>query len=57
MKYIVPVCKVLTLNTKKNLLEDIVLATSEGELPVEAQRSSLEFEDAVDDLFGGKVQY
>lgn len=57
MKYTNPTCKVLTLNTKHSILEIEVVPSSEPEnYPVEANQN-MQFDDAVDDLFGGKVKY
>ncbi len=57
MKYTNPTCKVLTLNTKRTILEIEVAPSSVEELyPTEANQN-MQFDDAVDDLFGGKVKY
>ncbi len=56
-QYINPVCKVMTLNTKHSILEEVIVPSSEPEnYPVEANQN-MQFDDAVDDLFGGKVKY
>ncbi|MBR6979783.1 MAG: hypothetical protein IKH88_08115 [Prevotella sp.] len=61
MKYIIPTSKVLSVNTRHSVLEEEpILATSEEDRPVDPgdySNKSLEFDDAVDDLFGGKVKY
>ncbi|MBQ4224647.1 MAG: hypothetical protein II674_12500 [Prevotella sp.] len=58
-QYINPVCKVLTLNTKKCVMEEIMEVSDMGtEGGGAANRNSMEFDDAVDELiFGKKEQY
>ena len=51
MKYINPVSKVLSLNTKRAALEEIVIATSEPEPYEDWTVNEMHFDDAVDDLF------
>ena len=61
MKYIIPTSKVLSVNTRRSVLEEEpILITSEEarpEDPGDYSNKSLEFDDAVDDMFGGKVKY
>ena len=61
MKYIIPTSKVLSVNTRHSVLEEEpILITSEEDRTVDPgdySNKSLEFDDAVDDLFGGKVKY
>ena len=57
MKYTNPTCKVLTLNTKHTILEiEVAPSSVEEPYPIEANQN-MQFDDAVDDLFGGKVKY
>ena len=48
-QYINPVCKVMTLNTKKNVLDSLFGNTSF--IPVGNVQGDNEYEDAVDDMF------
>lgn len=58
MKYTNPTCKVLTLNTKHSILEEVIVPSSEPETgPGGEANQNMQFDDAVDDLFGGKVKY
>lgn len=52
MKYINPVCKVLSLSTKRATLEQIIPSSYE-EQPYEVgdRVNEMRFDDAVDDLF------
>lgn len=58
-QYFNPVCKVLTLNTKKSVLE-MVIEVSGGEAEPggggEANYNSMKFDDAVDELIFGKKE-
>ena len=51
-QYINPVCKVMTLNTKKNVLDSLFGNTSF--IPVGNVQGDNEYEDAVDDMFSNK---
>lgn len=58
-QYFNPVCKVLTLNTKKSVLE-MVIEVSGGEAEPGggggANYNSMKFDDAVDELIFGKKE-
>ena len=51
-QYINPVCKVMTLNTKKNVLDSLFGNTSF--IPVGNVQGDNEYEDAVDDMFSNQ---
>ncbi|MBR6182137.1 MAG: hypothetical protein IKQ77_13120 [Prevotella sp.] len=51
-QYINPVCKVMTLNTKQNVLDQLFGNTSF--IPVGNVQGDNEYEDAVDDMFSNQ---
>ena len=51
-QYINPVCKVMTLNTKQNVLDQLFGNTSF--IPVGNVEGDNEYEDAVDDMFSNQ---
>ena len=51
-QYINPVCKVMTLNTKQNVLDELFGNTSF--IPVGNVQGDNEYEDAVDDMFSNQ---
>ncbi|MBO4821063.1 MAG: hypothetical protein J5548_06320 [Prevotella sp.] len=51
-QYINPVCKVMTLNTRQNVLDELFGNTSF--IPVGNVQGDNEYEDAVDDMFTNK---
>jgi hypothetical protein len=56
-QYINPVCKVMTLNTMRAVLEDIMVASEEA--PADggaANYNPMEFDDAVDEFVFGKKE-
>lgn len=58
-QYINPVCKVMTLNTKQNVLDELFGNTSfipVGNVTDENGKDN-EYEDAVDDMFSNKSNW
>ena len=56
-QYINPVCKVLTLNTKKCVMEDIMeVSAAEPGGGSAANYNAMEFNDAVDEMLFGKKE-
>ena len=57
-QYINPACKVLTLVTKRSVLDEPVLIVSENTDPYiwDANKNTMQFDDAVDELIFGKKE-
>ena len=56
-QYINPACKVLTLNTKRAVLEEIMVASEETPGGgAAANYNPMEFDDAVDEMIFGKKE-
>ena len=58
-QYINPVCKVLTLNTKKCVMEEIIEVSADPGEPRgggNANYNAMEFNDAVDEMLFGKKE-
>ena len=57
-QYINPACKVLTLVTKRSVLDEPVLIVSENTDAYiwDANKNTMQFDDAVDELIFGKKE-